>query len=341
MDEAMLVITQRDVARLLPLRACMEAMRQAFTALAEGRAVVPQRRYMPIAGGRGVLGMMPAELLDEALAGIKVMTVLADNADSSFDSHRGAVLLFETRYGGLVATVDATAITAIRTAAVSGLATEHLARPDAADLAIIGSGTEAATHLAAMMAARPIRAVRVYSRSLDRATAFADRASHHHGIPITICRSAQEAVRDASIICTTTSARLPVLERAWIAPGTHLNAVGSSVATDRELDTQTVADATVIVDLRPSAVLEAGDIVIPIQEGAITAGHIAADLGEVITGRHPGRRSNDELTLFKSVGLGLEDVASAALVYRRAIESLSGTIVEFGGWHHASLTISA
>jgi alanine dehydrogenase len=332
---AMLILTQRDVARLLPMRACINLMRETLAALSEGRATVPQRRYVPVGRGRGTMGMMPADLPLDGVAGLKVITVYPANEGSAFDSHRGAVLLFEVEHGGLLAAVDATAITAIRTAAVSGLATEMLARRGADDLAIIGSGTEAATHLAAMLDVRPIRRVRVFSRTRERAIRFAAACTQRHDVPITVCGTVEEAVRDAAIICTTTSAATPVVSRSWIASGAHINAIGSSVATDRELDTLTVADATLIVDLRASAELEAGEFVIAKNEGAIGNDHIAAELGDVVVGRHPGRRSPDELTVFKSVGLGIEDVAAAAYVYRCARELGMGLRVDFGGRNHA------
>jgi ornithine cyclodeaminase/alanine dehydrogenase-like protein (mu-crystallin family) len=225
--------------------------------------------------------------------------------------------------------MNASAITAIRTASVSGLATRLLACEEAHDCAIIGAGVQARTHLAAMLCVRPIRRVRVASRTLSNAQKFAAECASDVHIMIEPMATVEEAVRGADLIVTATTATEPILRREWIAPGAHLNLVGAYTPTTREVDTATIAAARVFVDRRESALNEAGDILLPIQEGAIRPDHIRAEIGEVLVGSQSGRTAPDEITLFKSVGLPVEDVAAAEYIYRRAVETGLGTSVQF------------
>ena len=319
-----------DVRELLPMARCIELMAESLAALARGDATVPLRTLMWLPDRTGLLGMMPAQYGPASVMGIKVVSVMPGNHGTGFYAHQGAVLLFETRHGQPLALADASAITAIRTAAVSGVATRLLARDDAHDLAILGSGTQAATHLAAMRAVRPIDRVRVWSRTSEHARAFAEREAARHGIAIDVASSAREAVDGADIICTTTSAREPVLAGAWIAEGTHINAVGSSVRTARELDSEAVRRARLFVDRRESALNEAGDFLLARAEGAVGDDHIVAELGELLVGSARGRRSRDEITLFESLGLGVEDVVAAWFTYTQALEQGRGTPVPLG-----------
>jgi ornithine cyclodeaminase len=239
-------------------------------------------------------------------------------------------MLFETVNGRLLAMMDASKITAIRTAAVSGVATRLLAREDASDLAILGSGVQAGTHLEAMRIARKINTVRVWSQHLDHAQKFADRASAEHGIAIGTFEPVQETVDGADIICTVTSATQPILQSDWISPGTHINAVGSSVAFARELDTATVVKSRLFVDRRESTLNEAGDFLFPKKEGAIGDDHIRGEIGDILLDRVGGRTSPEEVTLFKSLGLAAEDVAAAHHIYQKLVKNEEGMWVEFG-----------
>jgi ornithine cyclodeaminase len=329
-----LIVGQQEVSRLLPMAACMDAMAQALAAVARGEAVLPLRQVMPLPGG-AAFAVMPAALGATGL-GLKAITVFPGNHGTEFDSHQGAVLLFERAHGSLQAVMDAGAITAIRTAAVSGVATRLLARPDAGDLALLGSGVQAATHLEAMMAARPLRRVRVWSRDPARAARFAEGMARRHGLRVEVSSSARAAVEQADIVCTVTSSRVPVLEGAWLAPGSHVNAVGASRPDARELDAQAVARARLFVDRRESALHEAGDFLLARAEGAVGDAHVLAEIGEVVAGAHPGRGGPQEITLFKSLGLAVEDVAAAELVYARARAEGAGTWVELGGRRDAS-----
>ncbi|MFZ5823613.1 MAG: ornithine cyclodeaminase family protein [Bacillota bacterium] len=327
----LLIVGEKEIRELLPMDGCMAVMDEAFRALARDEAIQPLRSLMWLPGRQGLLGMMPSYLGNIHRFGIKVVSVFPGNHGTPYDSHQGAILLYEQEYGRLLAIMDATAVTAIRTGAVSGVATRALARADAGDLAIIGSGVQAAVHLEAMLHARPIRRVRVWSRTPAKARAFAERASARHGIRVEPMESAEAAVRGADLICTTTSAKEPVLRGEWIAPGAHINAAGSSVATARELDTAAVVRSSLFVDRRESTVNEAGDFLFPKREGAVTDEHIRAELGEVLLGKAPGRRSAEEVTLFKSLGLAVEDLAAAEYVYQQALAKDRGTWVDFGG----------
>ncbi|MGQ0570848.1 MAG: ornithine cyclodeaminase family protein, partial [Armatimonadota bacterium] len=304
---------------------------RALQALAAGEALMPLRSIMWLPERVGALGMMPAYLGEAGVLGLKVISVFPGNHGTEFDAHQGAVMLFDAKNGRPLAVIDATSITAIRTAAVSGVATRLLAREDAGDLALIGSGTQARTHLEAMRLARPLRRVRVWSRHRQHAAAFAEREGRRHGVGIEAVATAQQAVAGADLICTTTSSAEPVLQGEWIAPSAHINAVGSSVPFARELDTAAVVRSRLFVDRRESTINEAGDFLFPKKEGAIGDDHIRGEIGEVLLGRLPGRSSRDEITLFKSLGLAIEDLASAHHIYTKAVEKGLGAQVELGG----------
>ncbi|GJG89022.1 ornithine cyclodeaminase [Gemmatimonadetes bacterium T265] len=327
----LLVVNQQEVAALLPMAECMDVMADALRALAAGEAAVPLRTVVRLHDGRSAFATMPATLTPANALGVKVITVFPDNEGTRLDSHQGAVLLFEAEQGRLLAVMDASALTAVRTAAVSGVATRALAREGAADLAILGAGVQAETHLEAMCLARPVARVRVWSRTPDRARRFARRAADRLAIDVQPAASAEAAVDGAAIVCTVTASREPVLRGAWLAPGTHVNAVGASLPAARELDTEAVRRARLYVDRRESALAEAGDFLIPKRTGAVADDHIVGELGELLLGHVVGRRSAAEVTLFKSLGLAVEDVAAAHHVYARAVAVGAGTRVSFGG----------
>lgn len=326
-----LVLSADDVTMLLPMPECIKVMREALAALARGEAVVPLRMVMRIPNAGAFFGVMPGLIAPgdgrEGALGMKAVSVFPGNARRGIDTHQGAVLLFEADTGRLSALMDGGAITAIRTAAVSGVATDLLARSDSTELAILGAGVQARTHLDAMAAVRPLRRVRVWSRNPQRAQELASEQKSRYEMPIEAVADAETAVRDADIVTTVTASPEPILERGWLKEGAHINAVGSSIPTSREVDTATMAAARLFVDRRESALAEAGDLLIPMLEGNVKADHVQAELGDVIIGKAPGRRSARELTLFKSLGLSVEDVASAAYVARRARERGVGQTV--------------
>ena len=327
----LLVLSADDLRELLPMRACIDAIDAALRRLADGQAVQPLRTIMRLPGERGLLGMMPAQLGgaggDHA---IKVVSVFPGNHGTGIDAHQGAVLLFEGRHGRLAAVLDASELTAIRTAAASAVATRALAREDAASLAIVGTGIEALKHVEAMLLVRKIANVRVAGRDFAKAQRFAAAAAKRHGVPVAACASVEAAVRDAAIVCTTTNAREPVLRGAWLARGCHVNAVGSCTPHARELDGEAMALARLYTDRRESLLHEAGDFLLARRDGMVTDAHVCGELGEVLTGRVPGRRSADEITLFESLGIGVEDLAAAQLAVAAARAQGRGAVVEFG-----------
>jgi len=318
----LLFLNRTEVEALLPYGECIEVMAEVLAALARGEAVQPLRSVCWLPDRRGGLGVMPGALLagggDGEVFGLKVITVFPGNHARGEESHLGVVLLFEADLGRPVAMLEASSVTAIRTAAVSALATRLLAREDAGDLALLGSGVEARTHLAAMREVRPLRRVRVWSRDAGHARHFAEDAAARYALPVEPVLSAEEAVSGADLICTVTSAREPILAGDWLAPGAHVNAVGACTPVTRELDTAAVVRASLFVDRRESALNEAGDLLFPLREGAVGEDHIQGELGDLLLGRLPGRRTPEEITLFKSLGIAVEDLAVARYVLGKA-----------------------
>jgi len=322
----LLVLSEHDVEHLLTYPECIEVMAEALTALARGEVTNPLRSVLRPEGASGFLGLMPAYRGGASPAyALKEICLFPGNPARGLDTHLGGVLLHSGETGELLAIMNASAITAIRTAAVSALATRLLARDDAKVHAIIGAGVQARSHLAAIPNVRKIEEVRICSRTVSKAEALAGGRAN-----VRVVGSVEEAVRGADIISTTTSSREPVIHRSWIAPGAHINAVGSSIAAARELDAATVAAASLFVDRRESTVNESGDYLFALREGAISGPeHIRAEIGEILTGRAKGRTSRDELTLFKSLGLAIEELSAAAFLFEKASRLGRGTVVGF------------
>jgi len=279
---------------------------------------------------RGVMALMPAfRPGSQPLFGLKAICVFPGNAAVGKDAHQGGVLVFSGETGKLLAIVNASAITAIRTAAVSAAATKLLARKDANELAIIGAGVQARSHLEGIACVRELKSARVTARRFLSAQTFAEEMQPSFSFPIIPVESAAVAVRGAGVIVTATTAREPVLRREWIAPGAHINAVGTFSPSAREIDTETMVGASLFVDRRESVLNEAGDYLIAAKEGAIGPEQIRAELGEILIGAHPGRTSPDEITVFKSLGLAIEDLAAASYVYDEAQRQNAGSWVDF------------
>lgn len=323
------VLNAAEVRALLPMAECIGLMRTTMIAVAEGRAAIPLRLGVRMPGDRGMMGVMPGYLGEPDCYGVKIISLTPRNVGTEFSSHLGVVLLFETDHGRPVAFLDAGEITAIRTAAASGLATDLLARPDAGDLAILGAGEQARSHLAAMLAVRPVRRVRIWSRRVEAAQAFAAAEGERHGIAVEACSTVADTVGDADLICAVSKAAEPILFSADVADGAHINLVGSSIASAAEADTPLVARARYFVDLRLSAVNEAGEYLRALVAGAITPAHILGEIGEVGNGSVPGRTSPGEVTVYKSLGIAAQDLAAAHFLTARAREQGVGQRVEF------------
>lgn len=321
-----MVLGENAVRALLPMNECIDAMERAFLAASRGDFVQPLRIIAWQPDKRGAVAAMPAYA--DGVLGAKLITVFPQNRSEGLESHQGLIALHESGNGRLLAIVHAGAITAIRTAAVSALATRLLAREDAADLALLGSGTQADEHLEAMCAVRHVRRVRVWSRTPAHAQAFAERHSSS-ALPMSVCATAEEAVRGAGIVCTLTAATQPVLHGEWLAQGAHVNAVGSSVPPFRELDTAVVARSRIYVDMRECVLRESDDLHEPIREGLIRESDIAGELSDMVSGGCPLRTGRDEITLFKSVGMAIEDLAAVRFLYERALQSGAGELIDF------------
>ena len=326
-----LVLNHDEVVELLPMKECIALMRDALVKLASGEVHQPLRTIVRPPNAAGVMGLMPSYVGgDDAAYGLKTVCVFPGNPAEGKDAHQGAVMLFSAETGELLALMNASAITAIRTAAVSGVATDLLAREDASDLAIIGASVQARTHLKAIAEVRAIKRCRVASRNFEHARRLAEEMSGSVPFAIEPVETVAEALEAADLIATVTNSKEPVVHREWISPGVHLNVVGSSTPLAREVDTATIAESALFVDRRESTLNEAGDYLFAMREGAIGPEHIRAELGEVLTGQKPGRTSPEEITLFKSLGLAVEDLASANYLYRKAKESNAGTWIDFG-----------
>jgi ornithine cyclodeaminase len=314
------VIDEQDVRRLLPMDECIEVMAGALAALARGEVHNPLRFVVRPPGESSLLGLMPAHRGGDApLWALKAIAIFPSNAERGLDLHQGFVALFDGETGETRAIMNAGGITAVRTAAVSGVATRLLAREPGGTLAILGAGIQAKSHLEAMRAVRDFDRVVAWSRTPGRVAAELD------GVEETA--TAEEAVRLADVLVTATSAAEPIVRREWLRPGVHINGVGSSIPTTRELDTATMRDASLFVDRRESTVNEAGDFLIPQSEGAFGPEQIRAEIGELLIDAAPGRQSDDELTVFKSLGLAVEDLAAAEHVLARAEAEGVGTMV--------------
>jgi ornithine cyclodeaminase/alanine dehydrogenase-like protein (mu-crystallin family) len=321
---AVLVLGRAEVAEALPMGECIEAMSDVLAAHARGEMHQPLRSVTMPEASDGFMGLMPAHRGGERpLYALKAVCVFPGNPARGLDAHQGTVTLFDGKTGRPTAILDASAITAIRTAAVSALATRALAAEDARELAILGAGVQAAAHLEALRAVRDFERVRIYSPTREHAEQLAGRAG------AAVADSAESALRGARVVVTATNSREPVLRRDWLAPGAHVNAVGASAPTSRELDTATVAACSLFADSRESVLNEAGEFQLAVREGAIEGpDHIRAELGEVIAGMHPGRTGTDELTVFRSLGLAIEDMAAAERATENARKRGAGVEVD-------------
>lgn len=329
-DQRLLVLDTNDVLRLLTTHNCIELMAATLADLARGKFYQPLRMIVRPPEASGLMGLMPAYRSSDPVAyGLKAICVFPENPKMGKDAHQGSVMLFDGKTGELLSLMNASPITAVRTAAVSAVATRLLAREDACELAIVGSGVQARSHLAALACVRPIKRTRVVSRTRANADKFVTEMRAHFSFEITAVHTAQEALDGADIIVTVTNSHEPVIDKRWVSPGAHINAIGTHSAAAREIDGATMAASRLFVDRRESALNEAGDFVLAMKEGLIGADSIVGEIGELLTGEKRGRETPEEITLFKSLGLAIEDLACADYLFRRAQEEKVGTWVSF------------
>ena len=325
-----LILDGSKIRELLPMAECIELMSDALSALARDEVHQPLRTIIRPPNARGLLGLMPAYRGGERGAfGLKSICVFPENPSQGKDAHQGAVMLFSRDTGELLALMNASEITAIRTAAVSGVATRLLAREDAHELAIIGAGVQARTHIAALACVRAIRRVRVAARNMEHSQQLVEEMQPKVPFPIEAVQTNEEAVRGADLIVTATSSLEPVIQLEWISGGAHINAIGTHSPSSREIDSASMAAARIFVDRRESALNEAGDYLLAAKEGVIGPENIAGEIGELLIGTKSGRTSPTEITLFKSLGLAIEDVACADYLYRKAQAQNAGSWIDF------------
>lgn len=323
-----LLLTRSDVQKVLTMKEAITAVEEGFRQLALGQVTMPQRTAIRIPDQHGLHLAMPAHIGGEGGQGAlatKIVTVYPDNPSRfKLPTTIGTLLLNDPRSGALLAIMDAGFLTAMRTGAVSGVATKYLARQEARSAGIFGAGVMARTQLRAICEVRGIASVLVYDPVAETAASFAREMSAELKIRVETATDARECVA-ADIVCTASSSKTPIFEGGWLKPGSHINAVGSHSPDARELDTETILRSKVITDHLPACLKEAGDLILPIQEEAFRSEQVHADLGEIIAGRAPGRTSPDEITLFKSVGLAVQDAATAARVYELALAAAVGS----------------
>ncbi|MEY8842240.1 ornithine cyclodeaminase family protein [Cribrihabitans sp. XS_ASV171] len=307
-------VPAEEVRRLLPMDEAVEIVREAMISVARGKARLPLRSVMELEGNKK-LGVMPGALTDPLVYGVKLLSLFPDNPARGLSSHTGTMILFDPETGAPALAVDADALTAIRTAAATAVATDALARSDARILAVIGTGEQAETHIEALRRVRDLSEIRIAGRTPDRARAFVTRLGDH--LPLRAAQSAREAVDGADIVCTVTSSSEVVLCGEWVQPGCHVNAVGASIPTMQEIDRETLMRAETFVDYRPSAFAQAREIIDALAEGAITEAHIRAEIGAVLDGTEKGRSGPEAITLYRSLGIAAQDLACAEAIRRK------------------------
>ena len=322
------IISREQISQLVPMRSAIDAVAQAFAQLAAGEAVVPLRQHVAVPPVDGLALLMPAYLQTSNALGVKLLTVFPHNATTDLPTIQALVVLFDATTGTPLALMDGTYLTALRTGAASGVATQALARDDAHTLGLFGAGATALHQVLAVCTVRPISRVWIANRSADRAERLAETL-RSFGTPIPpdvrVAPNAAVALREADIVCLATAADAPLFDDADVRPGTHINGIGSYMPTMQELPSATVARARVVVDQRQAAWAEAGDLIIPHNAGMISASHVVAELGEIVRSSVRGRTSDTEITFFKSVGNAAQDVAVAQLAYTLAQEAGVGT----------------
>ena len=326
-----LLLSRREIESYFTMNMCMEAVEKAFAGLAQGHANMPQRTPIALPEKSGLALFMPAHIKSLGAIGAKVVTVYPENARR----HRlpcilGTILLLDEETGFPVAVMDGGFITAMRTGAASGVATKFMARPDACTATVFGTGVQAFTQVLAVHEARPLRLLRAFSIDpIESQQEFARKVTEKTGIPVELAAKPETAVRESDVVILATSAAVPIIDGAWLRPGTHINGIGSHTPKMREIDPLTVQRSRIVCDLTDACKAEAGDLMIPAASGAWAWELVAGSLGDVVTGKIPGRTSQDEITLFKSVGLAIQDMSTAKAVYDEAVKRGIGTRFQF------------
>jgi alanine dehydrogenase len=324
----MLVLSEKEIQSLIDIEELVRALEQAHIQFSTGKAVMPVRMVVPVPEIKGRITSMPAYLSEDKALGMKVVTYFPENPRQGLPIILATVFLFSTESGKLLAVMDGTYITAIRTACISAVATRALANPETPVLGVLGAGVQARAQIRTLCKVRKIRAIKVYDVLEKSLWSLKEELEPDVGIKIEAVKSAEEAVRNVDLLVTVTTAKEPIVRVDWLKPGVHINAIGSHRPDLREIDGATMKRTKVVVDSREAVMAECGDILLAIKEGAIGEDHIHAEIGEVLAGKKAGRTSAGEITLYKAVGIAIQDVATAKLVYQRAVERKIGVNVE-------------
>ena len=319
------LLTEQHVHALLPMGDLIAAMESALAKFSNREVLQPVRTVLTVGPTKAYFGVMPAYVPSPASLGAKLVTVFGENHKKNLPSHLATILLLDPDTGSLLAIMDGRYITEARTAAVSAVSTRFLARADASTLAIIGSGVQARSHLEAYQHVRQLKQVRIWSPTQRSREQFVDDMSGKVPAPIVAADSAEAAVRGADLIVLVTSSKTPVIEDAWVADGAHVVCVGACRPDQQEMPPALVARGRLYVDSKAAAVVESGDVVMNVKSGLFDESHIRGEIGELVLGRVDGRKTAGEITIFKSLGMAVEDVVAADLVFRRAAESGAGT----------------
>jgi ornithine cyclodeaminase len=320
-----LLLTEEHVKSVLPMADLVAAMESALGRFSAGEVQQPVRTVLQVGAQKAFYGLMPAYVPQPSMMGAKIVTVFNSNVERGLHTHLAMIVLLDPGTGALQALMDGRYITEARTAAVSAVSTRHLARADADTLAILGTGVQARSHLEAYSEVRALRDVRVWSPKPASRDRFVREMAGSARVPLRATPTAEEAVRGADLIVLATSSPVPVLEDEWVAPGAHVVSVGACRPDQREMAPSLTSRARLFVDSRAGALAESGDVVMGVAEGRFGPDHIAGELGELVLGRVQGRQADDQITIFKSLGMAIEDVAAADLVFRRAVEQGVGS----------------
>ena len=324
----MLVLSEREIQSLIDVEELIRALERAHIQFSSGKAVMPVRMVVPVPEIKGRITSMPAYLSDDKALGMKVVTYFPENPRQGLPIILATVFLFSTESGKLLAVMDGTYITAIRTACISAVATRALANPETPVLGVLGAGVQARAQIRTLCAVRKIEEIKVYDVLEKSVQSLKEQLEPDLGIKIEAVKTPEQAVRNADLLVTVTTAKEPIIRVDWLKPGIHINAIGSHRPDLREIDGATMRRAKVVVDSREAVMAECGDVLLAIKEGAIGEEHIHAEIGEVLAGKKTGRTSAGEITLYKAVGIAIQDVATAKLVYQTAVEKKIGVNVE-------------
>lgn len=320
-------LSSEDVRRALPMRQAIEAIKDAFTQLSAGQADAPLRTALDVNNHNGVTLFMPGYLSADDQMAVKIVSVFNDNPDKGLPLIHALVVVVDAKTGAPAAVMDGTYLTALRTGAASGAATDLLARSDVSVAAVFGAGAQARTQLEAVCAVRPIEEAWVYDVAPEQAESYAAEMKERLSLPVHVADAPSKAAKRAGVICTATTSSNPVFNDSDIQPGTHINGVGAYTPQMQEVPAETVLRAKVVIDHHQASLAEAGDLLIPIEQGLMTEDHIYAELGEIAAGGKPGRETGKEITFFKSVGVAVQDVAAAGAALEAAQRLDLGTRV--------------